>query len=65
MDSFGVAGLLPVVFCSGEGAQIVVGESAGFSAGDAFAYLEVACPDDECGFTVCCSVVCCGWLPFG
>ena len=47
MDSFGFSGLLPVVFSSGEGSKIVVGEVCCFSSGYAFADLEVSCPDDE------------------
>lgn len=47
MDSLRFACLLPVVFGDYEGVQIVVGEVCCFSAGDAFADLEVACPDDE------------------
>ena len=67
MDSFGFACLLPVVFCDYEGVQIVVGESAGFSAGDAFADLEVSCPDDEGRSAVVGVGVLFGfwWLPFG
>ena len=67
MDSFGFACLLPVVFSSGEGAKIVVCESAGFSAGDAFADLEVACPDDEGRIAVVGVGVLFGfwWLPVG
>ena len=47
MDSLRLAGLLPVVFGGCEGVQIVVCEVCCFSSGDAFAELEVACPDDE------------------
>ena len=67
MDSFGFACLLPVVFCDDEGVQIVVCESAGFSAGDAFADLEVSCPDDERNIAVVgVGVVCWFWgCPFG
>ena len=47
MDSLRLACLLPVVFGGCEGVQIVVGEVCCFSAGDAFADLEVSRPDDE------------------
>jgi len=47
VDSLRFACLLPVVFCDYEGVQIVVGEVCCFSSGDAFADLEVSCPDDE------------------
>lgn len=67
MDSFGFSGLLPVVFGGGEGSKIVVCEVCCFSSGDAFADLEVACPDDEGrSAIVCVGVV--GWFwgcPFG
>lgn len=66
MDSFGFACLLPVVFGGGEGSKIVVGEVCCFSAGDAFADLEVACPDDEGCLVTALGVV--GWFwgcPFG
>lgn len=67
MDSLRFACLLPVVFCDDEGVQIVVGESAGFSAGDAFAYLEISRPDDE-GHIAVVGVGVVGWFwgcPFG
>ena len=67
MDALRFACLLPVVFGGCEGAQIVVCEVCCFSFGDAFAYLEVACPDDEgCSAVVGVGVV--GWFwgcPFG
>lgn len=66
MDSFGFARLLPVVFSSGEGSKIVVCEVCCFSAGDAFADLEVACPDDEgCLVTAAGMGGWFGWLPVG
>lgn len=66
MDPFGFACLLPVVFGGCEGSKIVVCESAGFSAGDAFADLEVSCPDDEgCLITALVVGFWFGWLPFG
>lgn len=67
MDPLRLSGLLPVVFGGGEGAKIVVCEVCCFSAGDAFADLEVSCPDDE----GCSAVVGVGvlfgfwWLPVG
>ena len=66
MDSFGFACLLPVVFGCCEGSKIVVGEVRGFSSGDAFADLEVACPDDEgCLVTALGVGFWFGWCPFG
>lgn len=67
MDSFGFACLLPVVFCDYEGVQIVVCESAGFSAGDAFADLEVSRPYHERNIAIVCVGIV-GWFwgcPFG
>ena len=67
MDPFGFSGLLPVVFGGCEGSKIVVCEARGFSAGDAFADLEVARPDYKrtIGVVVAGDVVGCGWLPVG
>lgn len=67
MDSLRLSCLLPVVFCCCEGVQIVVGEVCCFPAGDAFADLEVACPDDEGRIAVVGVGVLFGfwWLPFG
>lgn len=66
MDPFGFSGLLPVVFGGCEGSKIVVCEVRGFSAGDAFADLEVACPDDESHIVTAAGLG--GWFwwcPFG
>lgn len=66
MDPAGFSGLLPVVFGGGEGSKIVVCEVCCFSAGDAFADLEVACPDDEGRIVVATGSVCLfGGCPFG
>ena len=66
MDSLRLSGLLPVVFGECEGAKIVVCEVCCFSSGDAFADLEVSCPDDEsCLVTALGVLFGFGWLPFG
>lgn len=67
MDSLRLSCLLPVVFCGCKGAQVVVGEVCCFSSGDAFADLEVACPDDEGRIAAAGVVGLFGfwWLPFG
>lgn len=66
MDSFRFSGLLPVVFGGCKRVQVVVGEVCGFTLGDAFADLEVACPDHERGLIIVVGVG--GWfgrLPVG
>lgn len=66
MDSLRLSGLLPVVFCCCEGVEVVVGEVCCFSSGDAFADLEVSCPDDEgCLVTALGVLVGFGGCPFG
>lgn len=52
MDPAGFSGLLPVVFGGCEGSKIVVCEVCCFSAWDAFADLEVACPYHECNIAI-------------
>lgn len=67
MDPFGFACLLPVVFGCGEGSKIVVCEVCCFSAGDAFADLEVSRPDHERNIAIV-GVGVVGWFwgcPFG
>lgn len=67
MDSFGFSGLLPVVFGCGEGSKIVVCEVCCFSAGDAFADLEVSRSYHERNIVIVGVGVLFGfgWLPVG
>lgn len=67
MDSLRLACLLPVVFGGCEGSKIVVCEVCCFSAGDAFADLEVSRPDHERNIAIVGVGVLFGfwWLPVG
>lgn len=67
MNPLRFACLLPVVFGCGEGSQIVVCESASFSAGNAFADLEVSRPYHERNIAIVGVGVLFGfwWLPVG
>lgn len=67
MDSLRLSGLLPVVFCCCEGVEVVVGEVCCFSAGDAFADLEVPRPYHERNIAVVGAGVLFGFwgCPFG